>query len=696
MDTLTRGKKVPFFAHMLAEQHPRCRSNEERVSTIRDMDHPESGASATGAPNPAEGFPTATHQQWRELVAGVLRKSGVAEERLADTPEAVLATRTYDGFDIAPLYTFDPATPDPGFPGLEPFTRGPRPAGALTDGWDIRARHTDPDPKTLRERLNADLMNGVNSLWISVGGRGLPAADLGGALTDVHLDLAPVVLSAGAEYTTAADALLRAHADADVPDGRIISQLGIDPLTTAARTGERPSIDDAARFAVDRAEGRPGLGLFTADATAVHNAGGSDAQELGWAIAAGTAYLRALHEAGLDVAEAARRIEFRLAVNADQFAGIAKLRAVRAMWNQVLAASGVPAEQRAMRVHATTSEAMLTRHDPHVNMLRTTVACFAAGVGGADAVTVEPFDAAVGLSDDFARRIARNTQSILVEESHLAQVLDPAGGSFFVETLTRQAYSAGWEFFQSTERAGGAAEALHSGLVRERVDAVWQQRRQDLADRSAPLTGVSEFPNPHEQPLERPEDPVRAVSPATEEPPRLPVRRYSQEYEALRDRSDAHRDETGARPTAFLATLGPVAAHTARASFATNLLAAGGITVIDPGPLADASVAAHTFADSGARVAVICSSDRIYDEHAESVARALKGAGARRVVLAGKPRDAYRQAGVDSFAHVGCDAVALVTDLVDVLLTDPPPSPPKEVFAPETSTESTHAQGEGA
>lgn len=649
----------------------------------------------SGAPNLAEGFPTATHQQWRELVTGVLRKSGVDEERLADAPEAVLATRTYDEFDIAPLYTSDPATPDPGFPGLAPFTRGYRPEGVLTGGWDIRARHTDSDPKALRERLHADLMNGVSSLWISVGGQGLPAADLGGALTDVHLDLAPVVLSAGTDHVAAADALLRAHADADVPDGRIISHLGIDPLTTVARTGERSAIADAARFAVDRAEGRPGLGLFTADATVVHNAGGSDAQELGWAIAAGTAYLRALNEAGLDVAEAARRVEFRLAVNADQFAGIAKLRAVRAMWNQVLAAGGVPDGQRAMRVHATTSEAMLTRRDPHVNMLRTTVACFAAGVGGADAVTVEPFDAAIGLSDDLARRIARNTQSILVEESHLAQVLDPAGGSFFVESLTREVYRTGWEFFQQTERAGGAADALHSGLVREHVDAVWQQRRRDLARRSAPLTGVSEFPASDEILPARPVDPVRAVPQETGGPTTLPMRRYSQEYETLRERSDAHEAETGVRPVAFLATLGPVAVHTARASFATNLLAAGGVAVVDPGPLEDASGAAHAFADSGARVAVICSSDQVYDEHAESVARALKGAGARRVLLAGKPRDAHREAGVDAFAHVGCDAVAILTDLVDVLLTDPPP-PAKEASDVETSTESTHGQGEGA
>ncbi|WP_150240440.1 methylmalonyl-CoA mutase family protein [Nocardiopsis quinghaiensis] len=634
------------------------------------MDVPESGAAGSGAPNLAEGFPAATHERWRGLVAGVLRKSGVPEERLADAPESVLATHTYDGFDIEPLHTSDPPAADPGFPGLPPFTRGYRPGGGVPQGWDIRARHTDADPAVLRRRLHNDLMNGVSSLWIAVGGTGLPASALGEALTDVHLDLAPVVLAPGADHADAADALLDAHADAGVPDGRITSHLGVDPLTTAALAGERPDVMDPVRFAVDRAQGRPGLGLVVADGTLVHNAGGSEGQETGFAVAAGTAYLRALHAAGLDLPDAARRVEFRLSANADQFSVIAKLRAVRAMWNQVLAASGVPAGQRAMRLHAATSEAMMTRRDPHVNMLRTTVACFAAGVGGADAVTAAPFDSALGMSDDFARRIARNTQSLLIEESHLAQVIDPAGGSFYVESLTRDLYRAGWALFQEVEAAGGAAEAVGHGLLRERVDAVWDRRRLDLAHRRAPLTGVSEFPNADETPLVRPADPAAPVPPASGGG--FPVRRYADDYETLRDRSDARVDDTGHRPTAFLATLGPVAAHTARASFATNLLAAGGIAVEDPGPLDGVAAATDAFAASGSRVAVICSSDAVYAESAEAVARSLKGAGARRVLLAGAPGDAYREAGVDAFAHRGCDAVALLADLVEVLLADPP------------------------
>ncbi|MBR8745412.1 cobalamin B12-binding domain-containing protein, partial [Nocardiopsis sp. MG754419] len=202
------------------------------------------------------------------------------------------------------------------------------------------------------------------------------------------------------------------------------------------------------------------------------------------------------------------------------------------------------------------------------------------------------------------------------------------------------------------------------------VERVWERRRRDLATRAAPLTGVSEFPNLDETPLERPADPaVRGPVPGG-----FAVRRYAQDFEALRDRCDEHRAASGHRPTAFLATLGPVAVHTARASFAANLLAAGGIAAHQPGPLEDVGAVAAAFAASGHQVAVICSSDRVYAEHAQALARSLKAAGAHRVLLAGAPRDAYREAGVDVFAHQGCDAVALLTDLVDVLTTDPPVS----------------------
>jgi methylmalonyl-CoA mutase len=357
---------------------------------------------------------------------------------------------------------------------------------------------------------------------------------------------------------------------------------------------------------------------------------------------------------------AAGQLEFRYAATEDQFLTIAKFRAARRLWARVAQVSGITTGAAAQRQHAVTSSVMMTERDPWVNMLRTTVACLAAGVGGADAVTVLPFDEAVGLPDAFARRVARNTQSILLEESHLARVVDPAGGSWYVERLTDELAHAAWEHFQEIERAGGQRAALTAGLVGERIADTWAARSVALAKRREPVTGVSEFPNLGEQPL------VREAAPAPLGGG-LPRVRRAEAYEALRRRSDAHLAATGSRPRLFLAALGTAAVYTARSTFAANLFQAGGIETVSAASSEAAELAAR-FAASGAAVACLCSSDQLYAEHAEALAAALKSAGARRVLLAGRPgerREAYQRAGVDEFVHAGGDAVAVLTSVLD-------------------------------
>ncbi|WP_433323753.1 methylmalonyl-CoA mutase family protein [Spirillospora sp. CA-294931] len=592
----------------------------------------------------AAAFPPAERDRWREMVRGVLRKSGAATD---DTPldeiDALLTHDSYEGVPIAALYTAEDTAP--GRPGLAPYVREVRPDGEGLAGWDVRQRHAHPDPAAIREAILADLETGATSSWLVLGPAGLPVASLADALRGVHLNLAPVVLDAGSATPEAADAFLALVTErGQRRDAK--GNLGADPLGLRARTGEPAALDTAAALAVRCAREFPGLRAITVDATPHHDAGGSDADELGAAVAAGVAYLRALTEAGLTVDAAFGQLEFRFAVNADQFLSVAKLRAARRLWTRVAEVSG--AADGTARIHAVTSSAMMTRRDPWVNMLRTTVAAFAAGVGGADAVTVQPFDARLGLPDGFSRRIARNTQTLLMEEASLARVVDPAGGSWYVERVTEDLAEAAWAWFTEIERAGGLAAALDSGLVAGRLAATWERRRGDIARRAAPLTGVSEFANPVEKLPERPPAP---------EPPGggLPVVRYAQDFEALRDRADAHAEATGSRPTVFLATLGPVAVHTARASFAANLFQAGGIATVTGEPA--------EFAASGTSVACLCSSDRLYGERAEDAARTLKDAGAARVWLAGKGSFD----GVDGRVHAGCDAVeVLETTLHDL------------------------------
>ncbi|WP_228995259.1 methylmalonyl-CoA mutase family protein [Streptomyces sp. DH8] len=606
--------------------------------------------------SPTAAFPDPSHDQWQSLVEGVLRKSG--KEVAGSAAEEALSTTLEDGLTTRPLYTANDESPDTGYPGFAPFVRGSRAEGNAAGGWDVRQRHALPDPVRLNEALLGDLENGATSLWLAVGGpAGVPVDGLARALDGVYLDLAPIALDAPADLDAAATELLRLYGERGVAKGEARGTLGADPLGHEARTGVEAELAPAVRWAQRCDAEYPELRAIAVDALPYHEAGGSAGEELGLSLAAGVAYLRTLTEAGMSVEAACGQLEFRYAATADQFLTIAKLRAARRLWARVAEASGAPAAG-AQRQHAVTSPVMMTRRDPWVNMLRTTLATLGAGVGGAESVTVLPFDHALGLPDAFARRIARNTSTILIEESHLARVVDPAGGSWYVERLTGELAAAAWEFFQETERAGGLPAALRSGMVAERLAATWAARSAKLARRKEPITGVSEFPMPGERAVER----EPAPDPYAGAPGGLPRVRRDEAFEALRARSDAHLAATGSRPKVLVAALGPAAAHTARASFAVNLFGAGGIEAVHDPVSMDAETAAGALKSSGASVAVLCSSDALYAEQAEPMAGALKSAGAAQVFLAGRPGE---YAGVDAYVFAGCDAVAVLTSVLD-------------------------------
>ena len=330
------------------------------------------------------------------------------------------------------------------------------------------------------------------------------------------------------------------------------------------------------------------------DALPYHEAGGTDAEELGCSLAAGLEYLRAMRAAGLSAEAAFGQLEFRFAATADQFATIAKLRAARRVWARVAQQCGVTSDAAGQWQHAVSSWSMLTRRDPWNNILRATLACFSAGVGGADAITVAPFDAAIGQPDRLARRVARNVHALLVEESHVARVIDPAGGSWYVEDLTEQLALKAWAWFQEIERSGGLRAALATGIVSGRLAASRDERRDALARRREAITGVSEFPVIGETLLSRPAAARPADSPAG-----LPRIRWSQWHEELRDRADVHALATGSPPTLTLAPLDASRASVAQAERVAALLAPGGIKTVTVDPAADGRSAADGRAADG-------------------------------------------------------------------------------------------------
>ena len=621
---------------------------------------PEAASSAASPPEPpqeppapparlvlAGEFPAPSAAEWAALVDRVARTDpGGGIEKLSwSTP---------DGIRVRPLYTTDDApNGSTGVPGASPFVRGSSATGPVPHGWDIRQRHAESDPAAAKAAIIDDLGNGVTSIWLAVGDEGTAVADLPAVLADVLLDVAPVVLDAGLQSDGAAQAFLALAAEREFGPADLLGTLGLDPVGLRARTGEGPDVDSVVPLARRVAAESPQVRAIVVDAVPVHAAGASDAQELGFSLASGLAYLRALTAAGLDPGPAAGLLEFRYATTAEQFPTIAKMRAARRLWARVTEVCGEASPQLQ---HAVGSPTMLARRDPYVNLLRGTLAGFAAGVGGAAAVTVSPFDAAIGASEPFSRRIARNTQALLVEEAHVARVIDPAGGSWYVESLTAELAAAAWAFFQEIEGAGGVLAALDTGLVADRVAAVRAQREQTVATRRTPLTGVSEFPDAAEQPLER-----RPLPPSPTGG--LPVYRPAAPYEAYRDRSDAWLADSGARPQAFLATLGPLAAYTTRAGFARNLLQAGGVDAPEAGPTTTTDEVVGAFRAAGTPVAVLCSTDALYAERAEEVVHALRDAGARHVLLAGR----VDVPGLDGHLAAGGDALAVLDAVYRVL-----------------------------
>lgn len=691
-----------------------------------------------------DDFQAVSYEQWREQV----------EQDLAGAPfDKKLVTRLYEGINLQPIYTAGDwsAEGDPsGFPGHQPFTRGDHALGQLK-GWSICQAHAHPNLEVARDQIRRDTQRGANAVWLRLDraarsgrdGENEPGGldgmmvysvdDLNEVLGDVDLSQTGVMLEAGSQFLPAAALMASVWARCGIGDEAARGGFNADPLGVLADEGRLSAsldrtFDAMAALTNWTAERYPNVTSILVSTAPYHESGATSVQDLAFSIATGLAYLKALTARGVELDTACRQMVFEFSVGTHFFQAIAKLRAARKLWSRVTEACGASPDARAMKMHVDTSHRVLTERDPWVNILRGTATTFAAAVSGADSISVAPFDAALGLPDDFSRRIARNTQVILQEESHLARVVDPAGGSWFLEKLTDELADKAWALFQQIEAQGGMIEALQKGWVPEQIEEAFQARLKDLARRKEPVTGVSEFPNVQEESIhkeppdyealrkqaaerltatrgaaseavERAEAALQANglnsvefvgalvaaagsgatvgqmaglvpvdgTPAEMNP--LPMRPFSQPFEQLRDASEQHEAQTGKRPQVFLANMGPVAHHIARANYTGNFFEAGGFEVLTNEGFAKPEQAAEAFKASGAQAAVICSSDKIYEELAADTARALKEAGAQHVLLAGRPGEMeaqLREAGVDMFIFIGCN----VLDTLRTLLKD--------------------------
>lgn len=583
----------------------------------------------------ADGFEPRTREDWQRLVAGVLDRGRTDDATTSpEAAEEALLTRLDGGLTTRGLYLRDDRPL--GLPGAMPFTRG-RAVRDATLPWDVRQLHDDPDVGRSRAAVLDDLEHGVSSVWVHVGADGVAAADLADVLADVRPDLAPVAVSSVTDQPGAARALLDVVGERACVGG----SLGLDPVGAALRTGTAADLEPLAGL-VRAVAGRPGWRAVTVDARVLHDAGASEVDALAVAVATGVAYLRHLEDAGVPVAEAFGQVELRVSATPDQFLTAAVLRAARRLWARVGEACGVPEDRRGLWTHAVTSLRTASREDPFVNVLRSTLAVMGASVGGADAVTVLPHDTVSGLPERFSRRLARNTQILLADESNVGRVTDPGGGSWYLESLTDDVAQRAWARLREVEAAGGVLAAVGSGLVRSWVDEAAAERDRLVATRRRPLTGVSTFPDlAATVPQRRP----RAEVP-TREGAFVP-RREAAPFEALRDRARA----LGA-PAVTVTTLGPQRESGPRHTFVSNLLAAGGIAeTTEPGP-----------------VVVLASSPAQYAEHGRAAVEAARAAGARHVVVAGRATELGDAADtVDAEVRDGSDVLAFLGDLLDRL-----------------------------
>lgn len=631
----------------------------------------------------AAEFP-ATEGEWRKA----------AEAALKGRPlDPLLRRRTID---------------DIGFDAIA-ARREPQPIVGRTPGarWTAMTRIDLADPEAANAQAIEDLNNGASGLSLVLaqpqGSEGVVAdtlARLERTLDGVMLDLAPLHIDIPAFECRTTVALVAALVENRGQNPADVTVLfGLDLLRDLSRVGAFslpwPQMQKRATITVksllDRGFVAPVLMM---DQRTLHDAGASEAQELAGALASALQHVRSMSGNGLDAAAVADAMSFAFACDADQFMTIAKLRAARLLWAAVRRELGLA--DKAIHIHTETSRRMMTGYEPQTNIVRATIAAFAAGVGGADSVTVLPYTSALGGSTADARRIARNAQAIIIEETNAYRVADPAAGAGAIENLTDALAENAWELFREIEREGGMVASLTGGKLQQRVRDIRSKRAAGVATRRAPIVGVSEFPKAGEaaaaaEDERRPDPAPRGVplpqlsedttpefdaivaafldgasvadvhaawkaNPSMSAEP-LGLHRLSEPFEHIRRDNEA----SPGKPV-FLAFVGPLARHAARAGFTRNLLCAGGLGLAE-GPLdGDAGAIAEAFAASGAALAVVCGADRDYADLGEATVAALVAHGAT-VWLAGRPadgRDALEKAGVARFVAAGDDAIQIL------------------------------------
>jgi methylmalonyl-CoA mutase len=693
-------------------------------------------------------FLPASQEQWR----------AAADKLLKGAPfEKKMITRTLEGIELQPIYSSGTATSavGEGIPGGPPFVRGTEADGYVSHPWLVAQETVYATPAEANAALRSDLQRGQSAVYlcldkasrlgfdadkapastVGVGGISLSSpADLAAVLGGIDLATTPVYIEADCATPAILAMVVSVAANSGVPVDHLQGAVAADPLGLLVAHGSLPIALDAALDRMYRATAwasanAPSLRTIGVRSRVYHDAGADAVQELAFAIATGVDYVRAMVQRGMTIDDAAGEVWFSLCSGTNFFMEVAKFRAARMLWATAIEAFGGSIAARKLALHVRTSSFSATAVDPYVNMLRATTEAFAAGVGGCQSMHVGEFDEAVRPPDEFSRRIARNTQIILQAEAHLPKVIDPAGGSWYVESLTEEVAARSWKLFQEIEAADGMAAAVAKGEVQSRVKACAAKRAEGVSRRQVPIVGVTAYANPAEVLLEsrnsnvqeargdavrsyrthrdssgsaaavariparsseRPDALMAALIDAArhgatlgeltsaipvaqkDEPataPRLEATRLSATAESLRRAMTSHALTSGRPLRVFLSTIGPVAQHKARADFSAGFFAVAGCEVITPPGFATPEEAAKAACAADAEITVLCSTDETYPALVPAFCSAVKQASPdMTIVLAGYPQDhveAFRGAGVDEFIHIRSNVLETLRTLLE-------------------------------
>jgi len=693
-----------------------------------------------------DDFTPPTYEEWKEVVNVDLKGADFDKK---------LITKTYENINLNPIYTrkdLENLKFIDNLSGFENYVRGFYAEGYLNEGWQISQVLNTPDAEIFNEMIKHELERGLDAISFSldfatqkgldadyaseeeVGKNGLSISGLNSlsrALNGIDITKYPLNIFTG--YTSLPFLmLLKAYCNKqNIDSTKIKGCIFADPISCLNAYGKlNITLDkafDELKQSVEFAEKYfPGVRVIGACGFGYNSAGASAVQELGFVFTSIIEYANKLIDRGLDVQKVFKNIRVTFGISSFYFMEIAKLRAAKILWNNIVKAYGVNPDENKLFIHARTSKYNQTKYDPYVNMLRTTTEAFSAVLGGIDSLHTNAFDEEFNTPDEFSRRIARNTQIILKEESNLVKLIDPAGGSYYVEKLTDEVAALSWAVIQEVEKQGGLIEALKNEFVQNEIKKISDLRIADLAKRKSVLVGTNMYANVKETLPEKRVFDKKAfikkraeflekylVSGNTEKHSAiidklgklgssvsdelfetgvaayvegatlgevanslhsgveesfavtpLKIYRLAEIFEELRDNAEEFKAKTGYLPKLFLATMGPVKQHKARADFSRGFFEVAGFDVIYPNALNSAAEAVEAFEKSGAKVVVICSTDETYPEIVPAFMQELKKQNIEGyVVLAGYPKEqveAHKESGVNDFIYLGCDAYTLL------------------------------------